>query len=747
MIAKRTLILALLSCILAACGGGGGGGGGGGTSGGGGGGTGGDPPAPPPGGGPPNNPPPEQPGPTSEERSYARSARLILIQDSAQLTINWVDLFDNELGYDVERRIGEGNWELVEALPAMQGGLGYWSRTADVSARYRVSVDLGEYSLPLQSTGGEADIYIDVGPSTSPITIAIDRPEPVSGDVQVSMLNADSAQSVSYFLDQVQFALATGGSFAATLPAQQLLDGQHSLVAIVEKSQGLLVFRRRQLQVDNPAPAVLLNYVALRSPGEPLVLRAKATSDAGIASVEFFVNGNSVQVVSTPSSGGSPFPGEYVYSMDPTTLPAGENVFRAVATDNNTATASMERAVTLDLVPSLNVTGLFDGMITSGNSVNIQGDFSDETAGATLTISAGDRLVLRTQTSPFAASFSDLAPGEHSVTVRVQDQQGKVNSRFYRVIVPSTPLGYELLATDADSLLAADQGSLLYRKRSGEVVLMNAAGVASALPPASAGFANYQLTEGRIVAWGQDRRVYVLDAAGQATDLSQQNSFASSIAPNVRGPWVSWVPAGVNTMLKAYNLHTNTLTDIPIGGSSPAAQRHDFITTPGNEQLLFGATLGGSAGIYSFNLATNVTQRLVSGIGSPRSDGTRLLWTSGVELRIAPLSNPTASTLLDTGVVRSTLDDGLACWLNTTFAVHCHDGTVLTQLRLQATSNSEYTSKNGRVIFSKNDKMVAWSPSSGERQWLDTPTTAIHASGVAYFMTGSSGTLYRVTLP
>ena len=52
--------------------------------------------------------------------------------------------------------------------------------------------------------------------------------------------------------------MVDGGSFSALLPDEQLLDGQRSLVAVIQKTQGLTIFRGRQLLVDNPDPAVLL---------------------------------------------------------------------------------------------------------------------------------------------------------------------------------------------------------------------------------------------------------------------------------------------------------------------------------------------------------------------------------------------------------------------------------------------------------------------------------------------------------
>ncbi len=741
-ISRRVVVLAFLAFAVSACGGGGGS-------------TANNPPTttPPPGGGSPNNPPPP-PDPVDDEQSSAESARMVMTLGTSQLSINWIDRFDNELGYKVERRVGDGSWEVVEALPALDGERGEWTRFGPATGRYRVTVTLQGRSLPLHSSGGETEIEINTDPARPLPTIAIDQAEPIRGPVQVSMENVGASLGVYYLLDTAVLAHVTSGAtFAYTLPAQQLVDGTHTVVALVEKSPGLMLIAARQVQVDNPAPAVLLALNSPQTADDPLVMRAMASSDAGIGSVEFFVNGNSVQVVSTPEIQG-PYRGQYLYSLDPTALPPGPNVFRVVATDSTTATAAMEEIATIDLVPKLNVTGLFDGMIASGRSVNITGEFGDDTAGATLTITASDLRVLRTQTSPFAVIFSldGVPPGEHSVSIRVQDRYGKVNSRYYRVIVPSTPLNYELLDTDVELLLAADQGSLLYKKRSGAVMRKNSTGVATALPPAAAGFMGYRWVAGRIVAFSQDRHMYALDHSGQPTELAPLAPFHADAAPTFRGPWVSWLPANDSTVFKLYNVSTGNLRDVPVGGTA-AASPPEIVLTPGNERLLFRATMNGTAGIYSHNLATTATQLIASGpLILPRSDGTRIAWfdmSSAAALVVAPLNNPAAATVLAPDAMMGVLEDGLVCWLDRDdYELHVNDGSVTTQLATpQWQLLSESTVNDGRVIFVEDNQMHVWNPANGERVWLDTVAPAIQADGVAYFLTGSGHALYRVTLP
>lgn len=149
----------------------------------------------------------------------------------------------------------------------------------------------------------------------------------------------------------------------------------------------------------------------------------------------------------------------------------------------------------------------------------------------------------------------------------------------------------------------------------------------------------------------------------------------------------------------------------------------------------------------------NVTQLLVSGtVAEPRSDGTRLLWSDvaspPTEQFIAPLGNPAAATMLSTNARARALEGGLLCWVEAA-NMFVNDGSVTTQLTTDfVVPMDEYTLEDGRIIFWETFQMHVWSAAGGERVWLDaTPVAAIQADGVAYFLTGEGGPLYRVTLP
>ncbi|GFE84556.1 hypothetical protein GCM10011487_65560 [Steroidobacter agaridevorans] len=672
-----------------------------------------------------------------------------MTQDRDVLILDWLDLFDNEREYRLERRlVGDTEWREVGTEAAGDGERMLWKPSIHVSATYRLVAVLNDHSVPLHAGPNETEFEIDLG--ASPSTISVDQAEPVSGSVQVSVQNAGPALSVTYYLDNAQVAQSTsGGTFTATLPTERLPDGQRALTALVQKTEGLGKFVYRPLQVANPAPALLLNVTASSfDASAPVWMSAKTTSGPGIVQVAFFANDAPLAVVTTPSVAH-----EYSFAVDRWALPSGPTVFRAVATDYNGATVSMEQRFTIDHFPSKQITGLFDGMIATDGRLDVQATFGDDAPGATLTILVGEQSIVQTQTSPLTASYSlaDLAPGEYPMVVRVRDASGNANLSKFRLIVPSTGLNYELLTMEAKELLAADAGSLLYRNLWDAIVLRDAAGAERRLPGPSPAMLDYWLIEDRVVARGDDRRMFVLNSDGSRIDLSAPDDLRASYHALVRGPWVIWANASA---FRLYNVRTGATSTVQFGSSLLALRGYDLDTTPGHERLLFSADLNGVAGIYSHDLTSGTTQPLVStSATNPRTDGTRMSWLSGsgyaTSLLVAPIDNPTANTVLHTSVAAAHLEDGLLCWQDQDSKLYVNDGSTSTTTLLTGYEqwNAE-TLRDGHIMFREDNKMRVWTVAGGERVWLDTlARDAIQADGVAYFLTGSHGTLYRVSLP
>lgn len=739
MIAQRTLVLTLLSFVLAACGGGGGGGASSGGDGGGGGGGG-------SGGG--FSPPPASSGPSAQDLSNAQNARMHMRLMGPDLTVSWLDTFSNELDYRVEYNTGTG-YVLLGTLSPVDGGRAQWHGSITSSGTYRVLATLpGGVSVPLPVAPNENEVRVDLPQSL--MLIQLGAPEPILDAVEVSIPNVGSALSVSYYLDQARIAKVTGGNaFATTLPAQNLVRGWPELRAEIERSPGLTEVTSRSLFVANQSAAVHLRVAPAQAITNALELKASASSATDIVSVQFFANGNSLQTLIEPN-----VDTQWVYHLDPASLPAGVNTFRAVATDTNGRTALMDAEYNVDpATPTLTLEGLFDGMIAPASSFDVRGSFAAPGGDGILTLEIiGGRTLLRTRTSPFSAQFSlaDL-PGGQTISVRVEDSAGRLKQHYFAVTAATTTRPYELIATDAAQLLAADAGALLYKKNSGAVVLRNANGSETEVQvPPGASFSKWWLSQGRILA--QERinlHVHLFTGPGQTTDLSAQLMSAPRAYPKVRGPWISWTTGEGYGPFVVYNFISSTGGYAGPTDSMNVYTVHELLPTPGNERLLYIDGTGATRGIYEYTLGSGAIRQLISGqYWEIRSDGDRLAFSNNRVLRIASLNDPGANSLVSDNMLSFALDAGLLCWNTHDFKLYVDDGTATTLLSEGHLGMGDYTIKDGNIVFTENQRLYSWSRTAGKHLLMDyAGGQMMQTQGTAYLRTGRNGALYRVTMP
>ncbi|MFC4314896.1 hypothetical protein ACFPN2_37890 [Steroidobacter flavus] len=738
----RLAVLASVTLMLAACGGGGGSSNGGGST---------NPPS--------TNTPPASP--SAQELSNAQNARLHMTQGPDWLTITWRDTFDNERGYRVERLGSDNSWNAFGTLPAIDGGSVSWERfqTATDSGTYRVVALFDRYSVPLYAAPGESEIAIDL---TTPVAIQFSSDVQYDVPVQVSVPNAGAALSVTYRLNDVVVAQVTsGGDFAATIPTERQATSNATdiWVAEIRKSAGFTRVTSQERADRNTLPALLLKVAPAHSIDNSLVLTAIASSGYGLDSVRFFVNDNPVQVVRWTDRWN-----KWVHTIDPSTLPAGVNRFRAVTTDSTGTTVSMDAEYTIETLPSLSVAGAFEGMIVSGGRLNLHGTFGENVAGTVLTVEIKDahsaftdrtRTLLRTRTSPFNLDQSLAGEsGERILTVRAETPDGKVNVRSYNIILPSIERTYELVASDVAQLLAADQGSLLYRNNAGAIVLRNAAGHETQLEvPFPLLNSQWWLSAGHVIArrWVGVPDLHVFTGPATTLNLSTLAAdYPGSDAPVIRGPWIGWPSGSDSRRLNVYNIETGALSNVTAANAWFIRPLYDLDTTPGSERVLFA----GGNGLYSYPLATGIVTLLSPGsYAEVRTDGTRVAWKDAtdpdhIQLKVAPLNNPTAITVLtDHYRGLNFAKDGLIGWIGVDPAIGVNDGTATTSLADGAASYERDPLVDGTIIFNEPGRLYSWSRAAGKHLLLDAYRPTLHTQGVAYLLTGDTGTLYRTTLP
>lgn len=664
---------------------------------------------------------------------------------AGQVTMTWLDVAGDELNYLIERQLDSGAWTTEGTLPPLDGVSARWSRDVNslVRGTYRVSAAFNGYTVPLHIVPDETEISFD--PAALPQIQA--QPPGSDGSVQVSLANAQSALSATYILEDVPVTTVTGAdTFAATLPAQQLVTGLTHLYADVQQSAGLTIQVEHTLVAPHDNPAVLLHVAPAPALANSLEFRARTSSAAGIVSLALFANGNLVRELITPK-----YPDYWLHVLDTAVLPTGTNTFRVVATDANGATASMDVQYTLDRL-ALSVEGVFDGMITARDRLTAHGAFENNDGTSVLYVTLDGRPIIRTRTSPFDFDYAltDLPPGEYPLVLRVENAAGKTSTLTYRLTVPSTSRSYELIATDAMHLLAAKDGALLYRKNSGAVVLRDGAGVETAVEtPPGVDFYLWWLTNGRIVAQERvNRHVHVLTAPGESLDLHAINPPSFGL-PYAHGDWLSLI-ARSGPGFTAYYLPSGdpSFIDVSIPGHTETLSRHAFISQPTNESFVFSGVVDGIAGIYRHRLFAGTTQRLVTGnYRYLRIDDTRLAVSDGTTLMASTRANPTALTPLGTHEGDIYLEDGLLCWQGPDWTLYVNDGSTTTQLASASGFLWDDSIEDDYVVFYDSGKMYSWNRTSGKSLVLDGGAQELHTQGVAYLQTGDTGALYRTALP
>lgn len=719
--------------------------------------------------------------PTSEDQVSAITSQLAVVfkTEGSELQIRWVDKFSAETAYRVERQTDGSTWELQESLPAGSGtGSAFtWQRTIDAAGTYRVVAQRDGYVVPLQTSGGVSNVPVD--PLATPPELVIDQQDPVRGDAQLSVSGASTAYSVQYYVDLAFIGSSgTGPSFDVPWDSRTVPDGSHQLLANLIYESGLNVELRRSVTVDNPNIAVSLNVLGQV---ERIPLRVTATAAAGVQSVEFFVNGNSVALLTQPTDPWNAT--HYDYYLETRGMPAGPATIRVVAIDNAGDQAEVTRQINIDNFAVISLQTPIDGAIVSG-TLEVLGTVTDDLPGTVLRVSLGDVQLIETTDSTFQRSYSlDGVPaGSYTLTVQASDSAGHNTIRQRQVVVTNvSAFAYEVIGTYESLsgvtllLLDTDAGNLLYRREDGtvrrrqangtEVTLAGSAQInESAYTDPRVGGA-WHLGDNHVTVTSGTGTTYLFDASGQSQVVpytfgqSERTDVAQSA---LHGSWLVW---GGEQRTYLRNLAAQGPDIGPISGGM--ALGHAFLATPGAQRLFHHRrpNAGLTFDMYAYDVASGVDTALTAGTGTnirPRADVTRVAWEKVTsmgsfdappfELIVAPVSNPTASVVKSTTMTKFDLADGLLAWTEgvapSPSVLKVDDGSTDVTVASGATVKL-YSSSGGAVLLSENGKLYTWSPAQGKRLLLDTlPKQLVHGGSVVFFTLGGdrSSTIYRTTL-
>jgi hypothetical protein len=289
------------------------------------------------------------------------------------------------------------------------------------------------------------------------------------------------------------------------------------------------------------------------------------------------------------------------------------------------------------------------------------------------------------------------------------------------------------------------------------------------------------VTDSGIVFADSEGSVYMwpLGAAAPQNVSTAANSTGTDVLVQVHYPWVLWSSSHPSTdpgpgigpdidELVLYNTTDGQQFDVHApSGVTFGCYRCDFATLNG-QLALFYWTYSPEVNVYRWDQASNTSVALTSDGKSlyPQTDGVRVAWQTNPQGPGAPpftltaddLSSSTRTTV-STSMVNFQLADGLLGWVDQTL-VPQDEGYVATSQAIRASDGTTtatistvlyapfYGSSGGYVFFEENNKLYAWSFATGRRLLFDSNPGQVRLTGkTVYFTSGSTQTLYGVTLP
>lgn len=768
---RRLSLVWLLCFLLTACGGGGGGGGSSSSP----------------------TPTPAAPSPTPQQVSAAQSAKLTAVLDTAtnQATLAWSDTFPAGTSYSIQQEATSGSWSNVDAVPGTTGTGGNltWAHTVNTSTVLRVVVPESGYVVPLQTPSGNTSLTV-APPATVP-TIVLNPPQPVTGNVTLSIAGGGTYSAVQWYVDLNSIGTSSSGpDYSIVLNASNLTAGSHLILAQLETSPDSYIQIRLTIQVQNPE--VTLNATVSGTSGN-VYLNVNATSAYGITSVSATLDGNSLGTLNAPNCGGQACSNTYQFPINATAAGSGTHTISVQATDGNGVTDSQTLTVVFSNPPKLTVSTPIDGALVNG-TLQVAGSFSTDKPNTTVSVKAtlGSVTVLTATASPFSASFSlaGVNPGNYTLTVVATDSAGLTTTVSDVVTVTSSPaLVYTPILTlgSGGGILAVSSAYVLYQDSSGTIHAHSSTSdtIISLGNLTSPG--QWQITDNGYVfvyAFGKDRpggstSIYMWPAGGSTptnlSNLAGSNSIYDQLLP-VHYPWVLWASLVTSNwnQYTLYNVSTgqNITVPGPAGITLVGNNNCDF-TTAGGLTLYFwtesqNASLQYLTNVYSWSQATGTTTQLSSDNLSlyPQTDGTTIAWQT--DHAPPPPNAPYTLTTeniasrsigsLSTNMTTFQLNSGLLGWLEQTISTNNGISTLTAQSIKASNGSSTYTISNllataffgssgGFIAYEKSGELYDWSPTGGEVLLFESSPGQLHLAGsTVYFTNGNSQALYAVPM-
>ena len=680
-------------------------------------------------------------------------------------------------------------WSLVSAPAGSTAAL-----TAATTARPSFTTDReGSYALSLVVSDGKASsapasVTVTATPSAT-LQITVDKPEPLSGTVQLS-LNRSLSSNVTWFADLQTIGSGPGVS-GSSVPWNTLSvpNGTRLITARIATSPNAFTEVRRSLTVANLR-------IETRVSGEvdPISVDTRALPGYRITRVSAVFDGRDAGTLTSPNTCwecASGVTNAYRFILDTRNKASGNYPMVITASDDSGASTTTTLTIRVANPPRLTLASPGEGSFAHG-TLRTRGTASSVTPGPiTVTARLGDLKFLDAPGGDFSGSYdlTGVTPGPYLLTVRATDSAGVYAEVQRRVIIASSASLSHVpvfqLPPEA-VLLDAEGDRLLYTTPDRSVRLRNLASGAEATLAGSSALssqANWQLENGRsyvsaqgsdcaracIYEWGTDGQRRNLSALDPSYSSSSGASYA--LYPVVRGDkliWVNWLGPSPTGNYTLFDRLTGQYTRIsaPAGASYVGNTNYDFTTAGGPVRFFYWAQTGGEGmssifELYRWNSDTGVSTQLTQGgIRNvyPATDGERVAWEQSpiggspdnlFTLMTAPLVSGSGAAIA-TRVGQWSLRDGVLAWsegLGAVRVVRASTGGVISQVSSQP-SPILHGNSNGRVVYSAQDKTYSWNSTTRSSSLrADTGPdnqTALIANGYLIFAVGPS--LYRIPL-
>lgn len=729
----------LLVSLVAACGGGGGGSSGGGSS-------------------------SSSADYTSAATSASVTATVSLVANT--VTLRWKDAFPAGTTFTVKSRNADGSFTAVETIPGTGDATVAvsWQRTLTSSAVYQIVANTNGVSTTLQSQGQHATVSATI-PSTPP-TITLSSPEPLSGTVTLSAGDPATYTSADWYID---LALDPSHTNGLSWNADLVPSGSHAILARIATGDDTYLEIGRTVTVADHVTAVQASTRLVS--GATYAVDANATSVNGIASVSATIDGQSLGTLTQKNACSTTYLScKDIYEFLLTTG-SGTHTVVVTATDTAGHVAQTTKSLVVSNAPVVTLASPDDGSFAY-NTLAISGTAASDKAGTvvTTTVTLSTYQVLQTTSASFSTNFSisGLAAGSYTLTVTAKDSDGKTTVVTRTITVTSQAgLAYSPFVKlgDYGELDAVENGKLLYNISTTPPVLRNASGTEVTLTSADkmSSSGDWFLVDGAVYGSGSLTGtntaadcasfgcIYRWDASGTITNLSKavSSGSGSDTYPVIKGGYVVW--ARGHNQLIVYKVADGSYTTIPVpsDATSIGNTNFDFTVSGGKVTVFFWAYAGSAYSVYKWASDTGVSQKISSDPVDlyTQTDGNTVAWLtssgSPAALKVQPVGGggtTTLSTSAETGFI---LRDGVLAWTDTGSpnAIKALYNGVTTTLTTTAQGLRLYANANGVVVYADNDKVYSWNAATGQKTLrIDSaPQQVFIADGYIYFTYGSYG--------